>query len=351
MQRLKPSQVFLGDALQAMHDLQPEDSETREMILRMLDLGPEVTAPPEARADEHVIHTVSTDRTKKSPLIEESVELTEVDEAEDEEEEEGPTTEELEEEELPPDLQARGSGIVPIRIDTTSTAPRGPSFGVALPRIPPQTDEEHEELPPALPLLEASWTRALLTVAMSTEAFDGEADIEAMVDILARGSMPQSLPRLPIPTMRQGVQLLVDRGAGLVPFARDVEALSAAIAAVAGADSLRLLRFRGTPGNGVYDAVARAHTQYEPPPHGVPVLLITDFGIAANPFVEDAAPLSEWIAFLSILRQREHAVIAFVPYPRSRWPYALTRMATLLEWDRRTTVLHVQTARRRSRRR
>jgi hypothetical protein len=216
-----------------------------------------------------------------------------------------------------------------------------PAFVAPIPVLPPATDEAKEPPPPFEPLFMPSWTRAILSIALGTPSEHGAIDLNRVVERVSRGRALTRLPRRIVPTLRKGVQVLVDRGSGMVPFARDAEALVREIILVAGHET-PVLHFRGLPTGGVANLKRHLQLAYEVPPAGVPVALITDFGIGVDPFDTDRPTSREWIEFLRSVRRKDSPLLAFVPYPRQRCARSIASLVTIIEWDRRTSLTRIR---------
>ena len=164
---------------------------------------------------------------------------------------------------------------------------------------------------------------------------------------MARAEPVRQLPRLHRPTLRRGVQVLVDRSQAMIPYARDQAELQEEIRAVVGKENCQVLRFVGCPLRGAGTGPKKswystpAGTYRVPPPQTV-VLLLTDLGIGGPVFEHDSADVPEWLEFAAQLRQAGYRLIAFVPYKASRCPRQLADAITVIQWDRRTTptVVH-----------
>jgi hypothetical protein len=191
-------------------------------------------------------------------------------------------------------------------------------------------------------LLAPDWTRGILVGALSVTSDDGPVDVDRVVELLASGQPLLELPRQPWPTMRRGVQVLVDLGDGMLPFARDARVLQHAIGRVAG-EAVHALRFVGCPSRGA-GAGPKPWGSYAPPTAGTPVVVLTDLGIARPPDSADPGTVSEWLAFAGLVHRAGCPLVAFVPYPDTRIPPELTRAMAVLNWDRATSA---QTIRRR----
>jgi hypothetical protein len=205
--------------------------------------------------------------------------------------------------------------------------------------LPPPRDVV---VPPPAPasLLAPRWSRAILSTAMSKDAPTNTVDVEAMVDAIARGIVLRRVPRVVVPTLSSGVQLLVDRGPSSPPFLKDQDLLVQQIQVVAGNDRVQVLRFDPSRG---FIAGKGPRTRWEsyfdltPPLPTMTIVVISDLGIARVPH-ESNARESQWHNFLARLHSRGHRVIVFVPFPAARWPRLPRGLAHLVPWDRHTSV-------------
>jgi hypothetical protein len=196
--------------------------------------------------------------------------------------------------------------------------------------------------PPVEPLFLANWTRAILSSALSTNGDDGPLDFDRIAEALGRAEIPAQLPRLPRPTTRRGVQLLVDKAEAMTFFAGDQASLQEAARNAIGSDNVKVLRFAGCPPRGVRASAAEDWKPYAPPLPGTPVLLLTDLGVGRPMFSDERADEREWLAFASRVRRAGCPLVAFVPYEQRRWPRALRRAMTIVEWDRRTSAVTIR---------
>jgi hypothetical protein len=186
--------------------------------------------------------------------------------------------------------------------------------------------------PPFEPLLDPRLTAAILVSVLRTWHRDGAVDSDALAGFIARQRPPTRVPRLLQPTLRMGVEVLVDRGDGMAPFEADVEHLIAAIRRVAGA-AVSVRSFEDTPlvaGTGP----RRLWTTYRLPAPGTAVVALTDLGIA-HPSL---TLIDEWRALSEQLKRRGCPLVAFVPWPKRRHPRSLRRIIPIVVWDRSTTL-------------
>ena len=212
--------------------------------------------------------------------------------------------------------------------------------------LPPQEDGPIAT-PPLIPLLMPQWTRGILSAAFSTWDDEGLLDIESVTEVLANGESVERLPTLLSLTLGRGVQLLLDKSQAMMPFVRDQAWLLKEIRNVVGTDKVEVLRFIGSPGRGA-GAGPRPWPDYQPPPPGVPVVILSDLGIRQPMFASDWADEDEWVAFVDVVVRAHCPLIALVPYKSSRWPRSLTRLMSIVPWDRSTTAGRVNSLRKNS---
>lgn len=196
---------------------------------------------------------------------------------------------------------------------------------------------------PFAPLLFPLGTRAALTAALAQRTAGGEIDVERLVDGIARFEPLASVPRLPRSSLAGGARVLIDRGTGMQPFARDARDLAERIRAVASRDRTEVLSFWRTP-----RLVGPSRGKAKPaplPPRGTVVVALTDLGIAPDspPSLEN-----DWLALSGELRKAGCPLVVFVPYPAERRPPRLAELA-VVTWDRHTTIRDVVLAARRQR--
>jgi hypothetical protein len=177
----------------------------------------------------------------------------------------------------------------------------------------------------------------MLSAAIAAETEDGPIDLARVIDDVARLRPLSTLYAAREWTLGRGVQLLVDVGARLAPFSRDASAVVARLREIAGPERTEVCHFWGSP---VVvrppQGLARA---YRLPPAGVPVLALTDLGLAPADHDEVADdPLADWLELAARLRANGSLLVALVPYPSRRWPRRALAAMSLIEWDRSTTT-------------
>jgi hypothetical protein len=189
------------------------------------------------------------------------------------------------------------------------------------------------------PLFDTRWTRAIVGALCAVMTRDGAVDVPALVDRLARCQPVTQLPVRRRPTLRLGIQLLVDEGPGMMPFRRDVRDLALRITQVVGVDRTSRLSFSDHPLRvDEDDDEGDPRNSYRLPASGTPVVVLSDFGLSRGAGQRGAASLSEWLRFAALLRSGGCSAIGLVPLPSGRWPRELSRAIKLVMWDRRTAV-------------
>ena len=188
--------------------------------------------------------------------------------------------------------------------------------------------------PPLAPLVPPLLLRALVSDHLASPVPAGQVDVDRLVDIVARAEPIRDIPRRPVPSLRHGVQVLVDIGPGMAPFAEDQGRLLEDVRNLVGVDSLAVYWFEGCPLRGVYAAGQDAAEPYPPPLPGTTVLLLTDLGIAHTPMDIRPAQPAEWRRFARAVQEAGGRLVAFVPYSPERWPPSLHRIMTIALWDR-----------------
>jgi hypothetical protein len=228
------------------------------------------------------------------------------------------------------------SVIIPSTLELTIR--RHEELGLKALPLPPSVEGDDSARPRYVPLLEPGWTRAIISSALSTASDDGALNIDEIVDTIANLRPLLQLPRQPLPTMRRGVQILLDRSPALAPFARDQDWLTDEVLRIGGTDRVRVLDFHACPTRPHTDDLGMDEPTYSPPAPGTAVLVVTDLGIGRPRGWNDWADEAEWLNFAAILRKAGCPLVAMVPYPPARWPLAIARDIAILQFDRPTTA-------------
>lgn len=214
-----------------------------------------------------------------------------------------------------------------------------PTDWAAVPSLDEMTDRHLNPRPPLEPLLTQRSSAAILNAALTTVVRDdGEPDIDALVEAFARGIPLARLPRATRPTLRFGVQVLVDQGDGMQPYRRDQQELARQITGLVGAELTQVRYFSDVPSRGTGPGSPRTWQPYRPPSPGTRVLVVSDLGVGGPVLHPQRASVAEWHQVLDEIVRAGCTVLALVPYPVTRVPAELTRLLAGLTWDRTTTV-------------
>lgn len=221
----------------------------------------------------------------------------------------------------------------------TAFVPPSGLAAVAVPLPRPDTARMRTR-PPHVPLLAPLSAAALLGAALASWAPEGDVEADLAVDVLAEGLPLTALPRRTLRTLRHGVQVLVDHGPALQPFSRDQTHVRDQVTELMGGEHTRVLGFAYAPLRGAGDGPQWTWEEYRPPPRGTAVLVLSDCGTIGPPGDARRSTLAEWRAFADLVRRHGGRPLALVPTADRRVPRALTRIMTVIGWDRGTTVGH-----------
>ncbi len=234
------------------------------------------------------------------------------------------------------------------KIDRPTSPMSAPAWlSVPGPTLAPASASDASPEPP--PLFGPPRGRAILSTAVATTVDEGEVDIQPILDWITRGQPVRALPRRPSLTLRRGVQLLLNVGAGMTPYQRDREQLRRGLDDILADDQLTQYEFVGCPTRGMGRGVRAGWKPWQPPAPGTPVVAVTDLGLGGPPLDRDRADAEEWLEFARLVHGRGHMLMCLVPYEARRWPPVLARSITLIHWSERTTVGSVRRALREAR--
>ncbi len=195
----------------------------------------------------------------------------------------------------------------------------------------PSLSDPWSMLPPLFPRKRA---RAVVSGFLAMPG-EGEVDVDALSERVARGHAVHSVPRRVRPTLGRGVHVLVDRGDSMMPFLGDIASLTKDIARVAGLGQ-RIESFIGTPLRGCGSGPKRSWSAFaseRSPLPGSRIVCITDLGLGEPAIGQSPADPEEWLQFAVAVRRLGCSPSAIVPYEPARWPASLRRAMDLLFWD------------------
>lgn len=301
----------LGDALRALAELRPETENAAAAILSALHLQPRAgRVAPAGHAEPSV-----AEPTLDAPVPRTAAK---------------PSHDGVQQERLPPVVQTSLE-----QIDEPASPP--PTWLEEAPLIPLPASSSgpiRYRNPPFHP----RWQRAILSRLSSTIEDEGELDVDAVVARIANALPLVTVPRRRERSVARGVQLLVDRGESMEPYQLDVARFVAAMRRTIGAGAVSVLWFKGHPDWGCESGIDVV--DYRVPPPGVPVVILSDFGIMMRSS-SSAAGEREWVRFFGRLGRRGHPCTGIVPLRSDCFPAALSRAARLIAWERSTRVSQV----------
>lgn len=231
-------------------------------------------------------------------------------------------------------VEALGSELVEIEPDDDEDSAAATGSADLLPPL-----VQDRTAPAALrytPLFQPQSQRAILSQALSATVNSAEPDLEEIVRRIGRAVPLDRLPMKPIRTLSRGVQLLIDLGAGMEPFAVDRARIGREILSLTG--NVERLRFRGSPLDGVMGEGMFQSRPWQPPQPGVPILVVSDLGM--NRWSPRVVPgsVGRWIEFSRAANEAGCPVLALVPLDQADWLPALERRISMIPWDRKTSA-------------
>ncbi len=184
-------------------------------------------------------------------------------------------------------------------------------------------------------------TRDLVASLVASEVPSGALDVAAAIRSLAYSQPLDEVPRLPMPSLRFGVQVLLDRGEAMRPYRRDQGQIVRDLQKVVGEQRVDVLRFANMPDRaGV--GTRRTWKPYSFPSVPSPILVVSDLGLVRFVDRHASAAAGAWPAFARRARRAGCRVAALVPYAPKYWPQDLSSQMQLVYWDRPTTVASVR---------
>jgi len=251
------------------------------------------------------------------------------------------------------DTVAKAAGSAPpavaavlTRTATGGARPKPPDWVISGEAEPPAAPIERPEI---TPLIGGLTQPAILTAMLAAPAPEGDVDLDRVLDMIALDEELDAIPRLPIFTLRFGVQLLMDVGRGIAPFAPDQKAFVDGLSRLVPNERIEILRFVGCPSRGCGAGPRSSWDAWRPPAARTPVLAITDLGLGGSILDDEGGAPQEWLDFAARVKAAGCPFSALVPYAADRWPPRLSGAVEILHWSERTTARQAAHARRRRR--
>lgn len=333
---MRRSIISLGDALRVCTDLRPEDDAARLALRELLGLQALRDGPVQTKLGAWMA-TSGLDvmvAQRKAAAAQQRRDWPPADTAGARPAVAGPTP-------------VAAAGAVPratgklVRLQRSAEPVVPPPWLAQVPALP-TADEPDELLPP--PLFDRLRQRSILSSALATQVDEGDLDLQRIVATVSVGQPLARLLRMPLPTLRRGVQLLLDVGPAMDPYAADQRGLVKALDDLLADDRLALWFFSRCPGRRVWSEPGSTPCAWRPPAHGAPVIVLSDLGIGGPLLDRERPGASEWLGFARRVREAGHALVGLVPYEATRWPRRLQLAMVLIHWSERTTVGTVRRA-------
>lgn len=188
-------------------------------------------------------------------------------------------------------------------------------------RVPPQ---------PLLPPVQA---RSSMAAVAATWHRGRRLDLDALVRRSAR-LQPMTGCFLAELRTAASIQLLVDQGEGMQPYADDLDFLARQLLDVAGRDRVEQRTFVGTPRRGLDPDVFTGDTaRWKLPAPRSLVLIVTDLGTGGPAGSRDRAPAREWQAVAAAVASAQADLRVLTPFPPGRLPAGLAATLPVTDWD------------------
>jgi hypothetical protein len=186
-----------------------------------------------------------------------------------------------------------------------------------------------------IPIFAPRTDRAILSAAVAVQSQSGQVDLDGIIERLVQLKFIDRLPRRPLPTLKYGVQLLLDRSESMLPYFDDLRSLETKLKQIAGRSRCWSRTFQGSP-----LSLQRFGKDSQPFRliDRVPILIATDFGIGAPLLSRDRARPGEWKRFARLARKRRCPVVALIPHKPRLWPDQAQADFLCIHWDRSTTA-------------
>jgi hypothetical protein len=221
------------------------------------------------------------------------------------------------------ELAAANRGEAPTRVDDLGREALGPG-PAAVPSttgtVPPGSAAPEPLLPPAL-------ARSSLLALATSRTPHGPIDLDRVVRAVVAGSGVTSVPRRWRRTTGRGLQLVIERRSGMLPFVHDVRRLEQGLADLLPGNGLRVIEFDGSPAELAPDDPALEHDERFIEP-GTRVALVGSLGVGRG-----ARDAFEWRDLVSRLRLRGCPTILLAPVGEARQP-EVVRDLPVVVWDR-----------------
>jgi hypothetical protein len=215
-----------------------------------------------------------------------------------------------------------------VRFLSDAPAEQAPTWLESAPVLP-QPTSLFRAIPSKQSLLTPMWRRGVLISVLATLCETQDIDLPRMIARISAHEAIDHLPFVRIPTLTRGVHCWIDEGPAMEPFIQDQRQLVSDLQKVAGRWRVNERKFRGLP------------EQSGSFIKGAPHLVLSDLGAMPLPddYLADPVTSEDWMEFAAWVHDRlDGRVVVLTPVPTRKYAVQLRRAATLLYWDRKTSV-------------
>ena len=180
---------------------------------------------------------------------------------------------------------------------------------------------------PLIQIFDPQYERHTVIRLASRRSYEGDIDIERLVDLLVLGRPLEQIPRRPISTPRSGVQILISSSDFVSYFEQDIDHLRETLVKTIGSEKLELLWFDDHPDDGVSSLYEQAEIPYQYPSQGTKIVVV------ANPFEISRRNRQSvrWEAFFAGANRAKCEVVILTLSSQHLTPLT-ERSAEVIEW-------------------
>jgi hypothetical protein len=196
---------------------------------------------------------------------------------------------------------------------------------------------EQAEAEPPLPEMQV---RAAMALVAATRRPGRQLDMRRLIERASRGR-PLAPPPIALKLRTASfIQLLIDVGEGMEPYAADVAFLEDRFLEVAGADRVEVHTFHGSPLRGVDpDVLTRAVEPWDRPPPRSLVVVLSELGAGGPAVSRERAGAAEWRELATQVAECGASMRVLTPFPAARWPPGLAELAHVTNWESLATLV------------
>jgi hypothetical protein len=196
------------------------------------------------------------------------------------------------------------------------------------------------EQPEAEPPLPGMQVRAAMALVAAMRRPGRQLDLRRLIERASR-MRPLAPPPIALELRTASfIQLLIDVGEGMEPYAEDVAFLEGRFLEVAGADRVEVHTFNGSPLRGVDpDVLTHDAEPWDRPPPRSLVVVLSELGAGGPAVNRERAGAAEWRELAAQVAECGASLRVLTPFPASRWPPGLADLAHVTNWESLATLV------------